>query len=90
LDLVEEFRAPVVDRPILAWVNQGGVLDRDEHGLTAKVRRSLADRVLERLNTPVPFAGKRYLLRMVIQMQARSLATALREQREYKPYASRW
>jgi CRISPR/Cas system-associated endonuclease Cas1 len=38
----------------------------------------------------VPFAGKRYLLRMVIQMQARSLATALREQREYKPYASRW
>lgn len=90
LDLVEEFRAPVVDRPILAWLHQGGALDCDEHGLTTRVRRSIADRVLGRLGTSVPYSGKRYLLRMVIQMQARQVAKALREEHAYRPFASRW
>lgn len=90
LDLVEEFRAPAVDRPILAWLNQGGVPQTDEHGLDSPAKRTIADRVLSRLNTPVPFTGKRFRLRMVIQMQARALAGTLRGERNYRPFASRW
>lgn len=90
LDLVEEFRAPVVDRAVLAIVNQGISLDVDEHGMTAATRRLVADRVLQRLQTPVPYEGKRWALSVVIQTQARHLAVAVRGERTYRPFISRW
>lgn len=91
LDLVEEFRAPIVDRVVLAMMNQGIVLAVESDGrLTAPVRRQLSDRICERLDTPVPFEGKRYTLSQVIQVQARHLAVAVRGEREYRPFASRW
>ncbi len=91
LDLVEEFRAPIVDRVVLAMLNQGVVLAVDPDGrLTPPVRRQLADRVCERLDTAVPFEGKRFTLGQVIQIQARHLAVAVRGEREYLPFASRW
>lgn len=90
LDLVEEFRAPVVDRVILALVNQGISLETDNKGLTPATRRLIADRVLERLHTPVPYEGKRWPLGTVIQHQARHLAVAVRGERAYQPFSSRW
>lgn len=42
----------------------------------------VAERVLERLDTPIPFEGKRYPIRAIIQMQARHMATFLRGERE--------
>ena len=90
LDLVEEFRAPVVDRAILAIVNQGMPLEIDAHGLTAATRKLVADRVLERLATPVPYEGKRWPLTNIIQNQARHLAVAVRGERDYRAFASRW
>jgi len=90
LDLVEEFRAPVVDRSVLAIVNQGIALETDAHGLTAASRKIVADRVLERLSTSVPYEGKRWPLRTIIQNQARHLAVAVRGEREYRAFASRW
>lgn len=90
LDLVEEFRAPVVDRVILALVNQRITLETNDNGLTPAMRRLIADRVLERLNTPVPYEGKRWPLGTVIQHQARHLAVAVRGERTYQPFSSRW
>src|SRR5690606_25594239 len=90
LDLVEEFRAPVVDRAILAIVNQGIAIDIDDHGMTGATRKLVADRVLQRLQTSVPYEGKRWELAKVIQHQARHLAVAVRGEREYRPYISRW
>lgn len=90
LDLVEEFRAPVVDRAILALVNQGIPLETDEHGLTAATRKYVADRILERLATPVPYEGKNWPLSSVMQHQARHLAVAVRGERTYRCFASRW
>ncbi len=90
LDLVEEFRAPVVDRSVLAIVNQGITIDTDAHGLTPPTRRLIADRILERLSTPVPYEGKRWPLATIIQNQARHLAVAVRGERTYRAFASRW
>jgi len=90
LDLVEEFRAPVVDRAVLAIVNQGSLLETDAHGLTSATRKLVADRVLERLSTPVPYEGKRWPLGTIIQNQARHLAVAVRGERIYRSFASRW
>lgn len=90
LDLVEEFRAPIVDRSVLAIVNQGVAIETDAHGLTAASRKLIAHRVLERLATAVPYEGKRWPLRHIIQNQARHLAVAVRGEREYRAFASRW
>jgi CRISPR-associated protein Cas1 len=90
LDLVEEFRAPIVDRAVLAIVNQGTPIETDDYGLTAASRRLVADRVLERLQTAVPYEGKRWPLAAIIQNQARHLAVAVRGERTYESFASRW
>jgi CRISPR-associated protein Cas1 len=90
LDLVEEFRAPVVDRAILAAFNQGAAIETDAHGLMIASRRLIADRVLANLATAVPYEGKRWALAKVIQHQARHLAVAIRGERTYRSFASRW
>jgi CRISP-associated protein Cas1 len=90
LDMVEEFRAPIVDRAILSIVNQGVGLDSDHDGLTKAGRRLVAERVLERLESRVPFEGKQWPLSRIIQLQARHLAVAVRGERPYRSFASRW
>lgn len=90
LDLVEEFRAPVVDRAVLGIVNQGIGLNCDKDGLTVATRRLVAERVLGRMATAVPYEGKNWPLSSIIQMQARHLAVAVRGERVYKCFSSRW
>ncbi len=92
LDLIEEFRQPVVDRTVIAMANRRENLRLDERALLPKeTRRTLAKRVLERLDKPAPYEGKRHSLRAIIQMQARHLATYLRGERErYIPFQMQW
>jgi CRISPR-associated protein Cas1 len=92
LDLIEEFRAPVVDRTMLGLVNKGVALEQDErHMLTDKTRRFLAEKVLARLEAGERYEKKRHPLRAIIQMQARHLATFVRAEREeYRPFVASW
>ncbi len=92
LDLIEEFRTPVVDRTVLGLVNKGVKLDQDERGhLSEKTRQQLADKILARLDTNAKFEGKHYPLRTIIQMQARHVATFVRGDRDhYLPFALSW
>jgi len=92
LDLIEEFRAPAVDRAILGLVNKGSPLVLDERGkLDPPTRKLLADRVFERLEAPVRYAGKQSTLRSALQSQARHLAVFLRGDRpEYEPFVANW
>lgn len=93
LDLIEEFRAPVVDRTILGIVNRGTTIEQDDEGLlTLEIRRSIAQRVLERLEESTErYEGKRQKLRFILQTQARHLASFLRGDRAaYEPFACGW
>ncbi|MCL4395265.1 MAG: CRISPR-associated endonuclease Cas1 [Chloroflexi bacterium] len=92
LDAIEEFRQPVVDRTILGLVNKGVKLEQDEHGyLTEAARRLLAEKVLDRLETAEAYERKTVPLRMIMQTQARHLATYLRGERsEYDAYVMEW
>jgi CRISPR-associated protein Cas1 len=90
LDLVEEFRQPIVDRAVIAHLNvgervklEGGMLDQD-------TRRTIAERVLERLQAVELYQGKRYQVRSIIQMQARRLASFLRGDGQYKSFSFKW
>jgi len=92
LDLIEEFRAPVIDRTVLGLANKRVSLEQDEKGLLAEsTRRMLAEKVLERLEKPERYERKRHPLRAIIQMQARHLATFVRGDRAaYEPFVVKW
>jgi len=93
LDLIEEFRQPVVDRTVLGLMNKGFEFKQGEDSLLAEdTRRTLADKVLERLEESTErYEGKKQAMRVIIQQQARHLATFLRGDRAgYDPFACGW
>ncbi|GAB4550146.1 MAG: CRISPR-associated endonuclease Cas1 [Anaerolineae bacterium] len=92
LDLIEEFRQAAGDRPVLAIFNRGTTIELDERGLlTQESRRVVADKVLERLEKEERYERKKVPLRIIIQSQARHLATFVRGDRaRYTPFLARW
>jgi CRISPR-associated protein Cas1 len=92
LDFIEEFRQPIVDRTVIGLANKGVGFEQDEKNLlTKETRLMLVDKIQKRLESPVPFEGKRHPLRAVMQMQARHLATFLRRERPvYEPFQMQW
>ena len=90
LDLMEEFRPPVVDRAVVALCRRGEPVRVEKGRLDDETRRLIADRVLERLDAAARFAGKRVALRSIVQAQVRSLAAALRGRGSYRPFAFQW
>ena len=90
LDMVEEFRQPVVDRTVIAYVNLGTTIGMKEGLLDADTRKSIAEKIIERLVATEPYQGKQYQIRSIIQMQARRLATFLRGEGEYKAFSFKW
>jgi CRISPR-associated protein Cas1 len=91
LDLVEEFRQPVVDRVVLAHVNLGVPIKMQNGMLEAETKNAFADKIMERLLSPEPYQGKHYQIRSVIQQQARRLASFLRgDAPTYKAFSFKW
>jgi CRISPR-associated protein Cas1 len=90
LDMVEEFRQPVVDRTVIAFTNLGQPIAMQDGLLDEKTRRSIAQKILERLATRESFHGQQYQVRSIIQMQARSFVSFLRGKGSYKPFSFRW
>jgi CRISPR-associated protein Cas1 len=92
LDLIEEFRPAAADRPVFAIFNRRSRVQLDERGLLIDTsRRLVADQVLERLDSAERYERKKVPLRIVIQSQARHLATFVRGDRAgYTPFLARW
>jgi CRISPR-associated protein Cas1 len=92
LDLIEEFRPAAADRPVFAIFNRGTPVELDERGLlTQASRQAVAGKVLERLDKEERYERKKVPLRVVIQSQARHLATFVRGDRNsYTPFLAHW
>jgi CRISPR-associated protein Cas1 len=90
LDLMEEFRQPVVDRAILGWLNKGGQIVLQKGQLDAGSRENITSRVFLRLIAAEQHRGKAHQIRSIIQMQARLAASAVRGLREYRPFSFKW
>lgn len=90
LDLMEEFRQPVVDRPIFSWLNKGGQLTLQKGMLDGASKENVASRVLLRLVAEEQHRGKQHQVRSIIQMQARLAASAMRGSRPYRSFAFKW
>lgn len=90
LDLVEEFRQPVVDRTVIAHLNRGEPVRMEGGLLSADTRKTLSEKILERLESTERYQGKSYQLRSIIQIQARNFAAFLRGERTYRPFTFKW
>jgi CRISP-associated protein Cas1 len=90
LDLVEEFRQPVVDRTVIAYVNLGTSVGMKDGLLDADTRKGIGDKILDRLLATEAYRGKQYQIRSIIQMQARRLAGFLRGEGVYKAFSFKW
>ncbi len=91
-DLIEEFRQVIVDRTIVGMASKGTKLELDEKGLLVeKARRTIAEKVLARLEAAERYERKRQPFRVIIQNQARHIATFVRGDRPaYVPFIARW
>lgn len=91
-DFIEPYRVPAVDRVIIGLANKHVELPLDERQrLKEDARRLLAEHVLARLDKPERYEGKRVPLRVILQTQARYLATFLRGDRaDYEAFVVRW
>ena len=94
LDLTEEFRAPVVDRTVIAALRLGQLQPPKKEsckGLDADTRSILVDRLLRRLESRERWNGADYQVRSIIQMQARRIASFLTRRTErYLPFRFKW
>lgn len=83
LDLIEEFRQPVVDRTLLGMLGKGMQLAvRSDGMLDDDTRRSIAERIVARMEESAErYEGKRRPLREIVQCQARHIATFVRGDR---------
>ncbi|HRL14402.1 MAG TPA: CRISPR-associated endonuclease Cas1, partial [Aggregatilineales bacterium] len=88
LDLIEEFRQIIVDRPVIGLAARAYTVDQDENGLLAlETRRDYARKILGQLEGRMRYQGERLLLRHIIQRQGRMLAAHVRGEREaYIPF----
>ncbi len=92
LDLIEPYRPAVVDRAVLAMVGKGTPIQLDAQGnLELETRRTVADKVHERLDAPARYQGKRLSLRSILQAETRTLASYLRGDRtDFSAYVAEW
>lgn len=90
LDLIEEFRQPVVDRTVIAHINLGESIKMKNGMLEQETRKLIGSKIIERLEDHETFEGRKYKIRSIIQMQARNLSAFLSNRREYKPFRFKW
>jgi CRISPR-associated protein Cas1 len=91
LDLIEEFRQPVVDRAVFSMLGKGTEIQVDDNGmLKDQSRRTIAEKVLERLDGEERYKGAKHKLKTIILRQAQSVASFLRGEEPYKPFVAGW
>ncbi len=89
-DLIEEFRQPVVDKVTFAIIRKKESVTMKGTKLSETTREKIIQNIMNKLNTPVSFRGKKVLMRDVIKKQALSVAQYLNGTGKYKPYIDKW
>ena len=91
-DLMEEFRAPIVDRAVVTLINrrEPAALEDEAGRLARDTRRRLLQRLQERLTSLVPYRGGEATLEQVMARQAAAIVADLEGRRTYVPFLARW
>lgn len=89
-DVVEMFRAQVVDRVVFTLIQKGTPLAISRGILDSDTRKQLSRGVLERLNRYEKYRGEEITMERIIRQQAREIADWIDLDEHYKPYIAKW
>jgi len=97
LDLIENFRQPIVDRAIITLFVQKQVKDNDIElsgnvaTLTKEGKKKVIDAVLGRLHTKIEHKGTKLSFQVIVLEECRSVARYIREESyRHDPFCYRW
>ena len=89
-DMVEIFRAQVVDRVIITLIQKGIPLRTEKGLLDAETRKQVSQGVLDRLNRYENYRGEELTLEDIIRRQMSEIACFIEKDVKYKPYIAKW
>lgn len=97
LDMIENFRQPIVDRAIITLFAQKQVNEKDteisgtDFLLTKEGRKKVSEAVLARLHTEIKHRGKKATFQSIILEQARDVVKILHNDSEkFEPFVHKW
>jgi CRISPR-associated protein Cas1 len=86
LDIIEEYRAWVVDRNIIKLKS----LLRYKHELDKEIKSQIIKSINETMNKQYQYNGKKLSLQSIMQRQVYRLSGAFMQQKNYKSYIFKW
>lgn len=89
-DLIEEFRAFIVDRAVISMVNKNEPFEIKDGLLSAATRQNIAKNVNEKLFSCTEYRGEQLKTQDVIDKQAYALKRAVTQSEKYKPFIGRF
>ncbi len=90
-DLIEQFRAPVADRSVVAMLTKNVKVSVKNNLLSDDTKNKLANKVLFKLNNEFYYKGKLTSFNEIIYLQVKNLANYLKgETKIFKPFLSKW
>lgn len=90
-DLIEEFRAPFVDKVVVAFLMLKRSVKLDHGLLTAETRHLFSQKILERLSSSEYYEGETVQVGDIILAQARRVRAYLEGRSTfYKPFRFKW
>lgn len=89
-DMVEIFRAQVVDRVVISLIQKGAALRANNGLLEQETRKQLSQNILDRLNRYENYRGEEITLEDIIRRQMNEIAGFIEKDIKYKPYIAKW
>ncbi|MFW6028821.1 MAG: CRISPR-associated endonuclease Cas1 [Halanaerobiales bacterium] len=90
LDFMEEFRQQTIDKTVFAMLNQGIKLSIKDGRIEEESKKKLRNKINQKFDSYVKYEDKKHKLRVIIQKQARHMATFLRGERNYESFIGNW
>ncbi len=89
-DLIEEFRAPIVDRTVIAFVMLNRNIKIEQGLLTVETRQAFSEKLIDRLSSTEFYTGKKFVISDIILLQARKLINSITNKEEYNAFSFKW
>ena len=89
-DLIEEFRAFIVDRAVISMINKNEPFEIKSGLLSAATRQNIAKNVNEKLFAHTEYRGEELKVQDIIDKQAYALKRAVTQNEKYKPFIGRF
>ena len=89
-DLIEEFRAFVVDRVIVSMFNRNEKIEVIGGELTKSTKKLILDNVIEKLSSFTTYKNEKVKIENIILKQAYLLRKSIEEDVKYKPFIGRY